>query len=502
MTDQTLILRGEGNVDVQIGGPGNNWDYLSACAHMSGPSIPLGGTEIRWCQDPAKANGFRISSQFQTAPDQITFDLMSKFGKFNFLKDLLCPFSLRARFSKCATREDPSNYDAIMLSYCNARITDYSYEDLAIADPGNQDEILVTAPVSALYEMRIEKLQPGRTGTLATLGDQPMKDIEVCDEATCGGVCGARSDGCTTFYGVTDADVSPYANPNVIKGVKNLTTRAITWTNNPILPINGDVEGIECAGSRLIVSSNEDSVIAYNDNDTDQDEWNIVALANAPSANRNALYARTAREIWLAANGGFIYKSVNGGQTWTAMHEGTITTENLNAIWAFDSDLVYAAGDNGVILKSSDGGETWEDKTEVATTAANLLKVAVPPGRPEEVFIGTNDGQIFRSTDEGETFASMPFDGNGVGSVDDFAFCGPCAGDVMFILHNDAGPRGRILRDFSGGAGGADTEIVSGFTQVIAAGIGLNALACCSENDVIAAGENNGGYPVIIKTTT
>ncbi|NIU78070.1 MAG: hypothetical protein GWN71_32310, partial [Gammaproteobacteria bacterium] len=88
--DEVLVLKGEGNVDVQVGGPGNNWDYLSACAHMSGPTVPRGDTEVRWCQDPERAGGFKISSKIRAAADQITADLMTKLGKVDYLSDLLC----------------------------------------------------------------------------------------------------------------------------------------------------------------------------------------------------------------------------------------------------------------------------------------------------------------------------------------------------------------------------------------------------------------------------
>ena len=59
MTDEILVKRGQGNVDVQIGGPGNNWQYLSSCAAMTGPEVPLGDTETRWCQDPKVAGVFK-----------------------------------------------------------------------------------------------------------------------------------------------------------------------------------------------------------------------------------------------------------------------------------------------------------------------------------------------------------------------------------------------------------------------------------------------------------
>lgn len=496
--DDILMLRGWGSVDVQIGGAGNNWAYLSACASMSGPTVPFGGTEIRWCQDPAVAGGFKVSSQFRTAPDQVSFDLMTKLGKVNYLNRLNCPFTLRARYANCGEREDPANY-ILMLAYCSSQLQEKSYEDLVVTDPANVDEIMVTTPVQAVSEYRIEDIAPERVGTLAGLGDQPINDIEYCDSAQCPGYCGTESDGCTTWYAVTDIDTSPYAAPNLIKGVVNLTTQQTTITNQPILGFNGNVHNVECAGSRLLIASNADSAVAYNDHDGDQDEWNIVVLANAPAANHNALFARTAREIWAGCVNGYIYKSVDGGQTFNSVHEGTLTTQTINAVYAYNKDLVYAVGNAGVILKSTDGGKTWSDKTEVATTAANLLVVKVPLGRPKEVYIGTNDGQIFRSKDEGETFANVPFVGDGVGTVDDIDFCGPCGSDIMFILHNDAGPRARILRDLSGGAGGADVEVVMDWTTVIPTGIDLNAMACCGVNNVIAAGENYGGYPVVIE---
>lgn len=503
MADEILVQRGQGNVDVQIGGPGNPWQYLSACAAMTGPEIPEGDFESRWCQDPQRAGAFKRSSKIRTAPDLITFDLTTKLGKIDYLKRLRCPFSQRARYAICGEREDPSNYDPMMLSYCNVGINSRTYEDLVVTTPENEDEIMVTASNSADYEYRIQKINPGRTGTSATLGDQPINDIEYCDAAQCGGYCGVESDGCTTVYGVTDADTTPYTAPNLVKGVKNLDTGAFTWSTTPILGLNNNVENIECAGNRLVVSSNGDSAVAYNtDPNFDQDEWNVVSLTRVPSTNHNALHMRTAREGYLGCVGGYVLKTVDGGQTWVEVHSATITTQTINAVYAYDKDLVVAVGNAGVMILSQDGGQTWSDITETATVGSTaLLVVKIPPSRSKEIYVGTSNGRIYRSTNGGDTFTRIAFDGDSVGTVDDLDFCGPCAGDVMFILHNDAGPRARILRDNSGGAGGGDVEIIMDYTQTIQAGIDLNALACCDVNEAVAGGELQGGFPVVIKVS-
>lgn len=498
MADEILVLKGEGQVDVQPGGPGNPWKYLSACASMSGPTVPKGETEIRWCQDPKKAGKFRISSKFRTAPDQITFDLMTKLGKLDYLNGLDCPFGIRARWlpeSSGGEREDPSQWDPIMLEYCDAELNEHSYDDLVVVDPGNQDEILVTAPVSARYELRIKKMGGNRFGSATSLGDQPINDVEFCGDLS----CEDRTDECSTIYAVTDVDTTPYASPNLIKVTYDPDTNAPTITNVPILGFNSNIEGLECAGSRLLVSSNGDSAVAYNDNDGDQDSWTIVTLANAPAANHNALYARTAREIWVGCANGFVYKSVDGGGSFSAVHSGDLTSQTINAISAYDANLIVAVGNNGAMIKSTNGGQSWTDITETSTTGDNLLDVEIPPDRGKEIYVGTNSGTIYRSKDEGATFSSYTFEGSGVGTVDDIEFCGECGSEVMFILHNDGGPRGRLLRDLSGGAGGADVEVVLDYTDLILAGIQLNSISCCDGNTVAIGGENNGGYPVITK---
>jgi hypothetical protein len=452
---------------------------------------------VRWCQDPARAGKFKQALTFKTSKELASLTLTTKLGKIDYLDGLDCPFSIRARFAKCGVREDTANYDPLMIVFCAVDVQSIDMDDLAIADGANEDQIMVSTPLTATEMYRIKTITAGRVGSLATLGDQPINDIEYCGSAACAGYCGKRTDSCTVIWGVTDTDTTPYAAPNLVYGLKNLVTGVITWTSYPVLGVNGNLENIECAGDRLLVSSNGFTSIGYNDDSGDPDEWNWVALAYAPSTNHNALFARTPTEIWCACASGRLYKSTDKGETWTASHAGTLTTQTLNAVWAYDANLIYAVGNNGAIIRSTNGGSSWTDLTEVATTAANLLAVKVPPGRENEVFIGTNDGQIFHSNDKGLTWTAYSFTGDGVGTVDDIDFCGPCGGDVMYILHNDSGPRGRVLRDLSGGYGGGDVEVVVTYTELVAAGIDLNAIACCNENTVIVAGENSGGYPMV-----
>jgi photosystem II stability/assembly factor-like uncharacterized protein len=406
---------------------------------------------------------------------------------------------MRARFVKCGVREDPQSFDPLMLTFNDIDLTSEDYDDLAVTDPNNNDEIVVTTPYTASDRYRVKTVVGSRAGSADEVGDAAANDIAVCDVPQCAGYCGSRKDGCSLYFIVTDMDTSPYPWPNLITGIKDVLTKIVTWYVNPILGVPGNVEGVECAGSRVIVSSNGATMIAYNDTYDDygvpdQDEWNPVVLTHAPAANKNALFARTSREVWVACADGYVAKSTDAGESFTYVDAGVA----LQAIFAYDAELVYAVGNNGEMLRSSDGGATWTDITSVADFNANVLCVAVPPGRIQEVYVGTAGGEVWRSQNQGGVWGHIAFTGDGVGTVDDLYFWGD-VGDVLWILHNNAGPQGRILRDLSGGYGGPDVRVEAGYTGIITAGVELNAIAACDANTAWAVGEVSGGYPAVFK---
>ncbi|MDQ3682919.1 MAG: YCF48-related protein, partial [Bacteroidota bacterium] len=57
--------------------------------------------------------------------------------------------------------------------------------------------------------------------------------------------------------------------------------------------------------------------------------------------------------------GGFILKTLDGGQTWTKVYTPTDKIE-ITSIYFVNASLGFCAGDN-VILKTSDGGQTWNE---------------------------------------------------------------------------------------------------------------------------------------------
>jgi len=96
---------------------------------------------------------------------------------------------------------------------------------------------------------------------------------------------------------------------------------------------------------------------------------------------------------WAVGSWGKIYKTTDGGNTWTAQTSGT--TEELKGVIAFDVNTVYAVGENGTILKTINGGTTWTAQT--SGTTKDLADVSLTDAT--HVIAVGEDGTIVKTAD-------------------------------------------------------------------------------------------------------
>ena len=107
--------------------------------------------------------------------------------------------------------------------------------------------------------------------------------------------------------------------------------------------------------------------------------------------------------VYIALNGGGVYKSVDGGVTWS--------WSNLTGqIWEIaispsNPSVLYVASQTGGIYKSVDGGASWQN----LAVLGNATAVAVHPADPDIALAGSpfeNEG-LFKTTDGGQTWANV-----------------------------------------------------------------------------------------------
>jgi photosystem II stability/assembly factor-like uncharacterized protein len=125
-----------------------------------------------------------------------------------------------------------------------------------------------------------------------------------------------------------------------------------------------------------------------------------------------AINPQTPEILYAGTWGGGVFKSTNGGTSWTAMNTG-LTTTNVYALAINPQtpDILYAGTDDGV-FKSTDGGTSW---TQVGMWRTGFTRpfayaLAINPQTPDTLYAGTNggaDGGVFKSTNGGTSWTAV-----------------------------------------------------------------------------------------------
>jgi len=183
----------------------------------------------------------------------------------------------------------------------------------------------------------------------------------------------------------------------------------------------------------------EDGGVSWRPTFDDMDAQSIGSLAIAPTAT-NEVWAGTGETFIIRpalAMGNGIYKSVDGGETWTHMGLEAVGRIGRIVVHPRDHDVVYACalghayGDQQErgIYRTKDGGRSWEHVLFVdpGTGCADL---AIDPERPDILFAGMwslrvdpwklasegTGGGVYVSRDGGDTWNKLA--GNGLPAAD------------------------------------------------------------------------------------
>jgi len=222
-------------------------------------------------------------------------------------------------------------------------------------------------------------------------------------------------------------------------GVWKTTNGGATWTNvSDGFFATGSVGAIAVAPSdpnviyvgmgegpiRGVTTTHGDGVYRSTDGGK---SWTHVGLEAARQIPAVRVHPRNPDLLWVAVQGNpwgpdsgrGIYRSADGGSTWTRVLAGDDTTGACDlsldptnprilfaALWDHRRTpwQVRSGGPGSGVYRSIDGGDTWERLTEGLPELMGKIGVAVAPSRPERVWalIEADDGGLYRSDDGGK----------------------------------------------------------------------------------------------------
>ncbi|MBA3901519.1 MAG: glycosyl hydrolase, partial [Bacteroidetes bacterium] len=108
--------------------------------------------------------------------------------------------------------------------------------------------------------------------------------------------------------------------------------------------------------------------------------------------------------IYIASDGGGVWKTTNGGSTWAVLTDDWPVLETYSvAMDPTNSNIIYVGTKAGGVLKSTNGGSSWSVATSGIPTTATIKQILINPSNNSIVLAATTSG-IYRSTNGGSSW--------------------------------------------------------------------------------------------------
>lgn len=425
---------------------GQDGQYMT----ITGVSNPQsGGIDAIRVPDPRRTKAYKIVGRSVSPPDlpESTLTLLEKHGRIPVLTGKInCPITAYEPTGNCRDLSDfNGGWSDYVLIYSNGLITDIDLGDRTSWDDDSQIEDSATVTWSDIYP--IGALSFGDNAT--PLVDREVVDVTYWPANQCGD-CGPANDGTQWAYALVKSSAG---SPGLPAEIVYTTTGGQSWTEATITSIGAtaDPVAIDIIGPYLVVLTQEtngalyyatiNSVTGAVGSFTKTTAGFAASAAGLPTD----IWVNNAREAWVSAMNGYIYKITDPTSGVSAVNPGTATSTNLYRIHGIDETIV-AVGDGATVVKSVNGGQSFATTT-IAPTGGNLRAVLVLD--KNRYWVGSVNGTLSYTLDgaEGAWFIKA-FSGSGSGTIYDIV---AATDEVLFFSHSTSTPTARLFASHDGG---------------------------------------------------
>jgi hypothetical protein len=449
--------------------------------------------------DPDSYGKFIEVGSVRGQEERATMDITGRYAR-EIQSDLLriakqkCPADLLIVMGACRNPKDlNSGWDKIMAMH-DAQVTNWSTDnDLGALQDDQNSVVNEVASLSAREIFEIVRLNFTRRADDVITNE--VVDVVMDDTQSCGDECDEASDGADTIFALT---LSAGGSPGTPADVVLSKDKGASWRAVDVDTLGAaeDPSAISIHGGWVVVVSNASNSLHYVSKEnllsTAIDEsWSEVTTGFVASYEPNDI-SSMADYSFIVGDGGYVYGTGDPASGVDVLDAGIATSYDLNAVHALSREFAVAVGNSGAVIYTENGSVWGGVTTSPSGISKNLT--AVWAMSEKEWFVGTNDGTLYWTDDQGETWSTISFPGSGTGVIRDIKFAN---GIVGYLSHDTTAPRGRILRTITGGE---RWYVLPEGTGTVPASDRFNALACNGndENFVIAGGLDDAGSDGIL----
>lgn len=489
MTDRVLASNKNGAVFIQPDGPNTQPLYMG-CIDLDDIAEPLGDLEIAQC---VNADGkYDTLGTMVGAPGVVSTAVTSYLQKvLDAFDRIVFPFTLFVH-SRLGGRADSFTNFVRSSALLDARVTNRTRSGLAKRNENAWSEtardIQAPPPVYDLWPLTAERQSVAET--------MALNDIAVNADNRESSIIGAALKEGT--QGAITAAAGTGVSANILE-----SANGTSWVAGATDPFAVDIDAgpivrfvIDAITQRLVAGRGETvagqpAAIAYSDDLGVT--WSVVNVGstNAQFFTRaRTLFALDQYNLWAVTSGGYVYKSEDGGLTWSTQDAGLATVQNLNCVHFLDKSLGFAVGVSNAIIRTLNGGLTWAAVSGPAGQAGIAINV-VEVVTEQRAWIGYADGKVFFTEDQGATWTQrtngIPTTTTGTPAITGISF----VNELQGVLVRNQSSVGTVYQTVDGGY---TWQRITTPTNA-----GLNTIKYVTPKLAFAVGAASGGTGVLLR---